>query len=348
MKSKNYLLISACLLLLVACKKDTPPELGTYRDGAFVINEGAFQSGTGTITFFEKETRGVTQDIYQNENGGNLLGNIAQSMTLIDGKAYILINNASKIEVVTTDEFKSLTTINGIDQPRYMLAMDNAKAYVSSWGADGVSGKISVIDLTSNTVQKTIEVGGGPERMVLDGDDLYITKSGGFGRDSLVLVLDTRTDEISDTIVVADNPIGVVSQTGAGIWVLSRGHLDFVDATNNTDGELVRIVNKQIVDRFPLSNGVSELVTNQSRSRVYFNMDGKVMKHDFDDLTFENEVFLEQSYYALAVDPFSDNLFCADAKDFASNGEIFVFDESGSEIISFEGGIIPSDFVFIN
>jgi hypothetical protein len=345
---RSTIIILVSLLIFSSCKKDEPEEKGTYSSGVFVINEGAFQTGTGTITFFEPQSRVSTPEIFQKENGFNVLGNIAQSMTLVDDKGYILINNASKIEVVTADDFKSLTTINGIDQPRSMLAINNSKAYVSAWGADGTSGKIHVLDLSTNTIEKSIETGGGPEKMIQDGNDIYITKSGGFGRDSRVLVLNVLNDEITDTINVGDNPIGIVKGLGNEIWVLCRGHNDFSDPLNNTNGVLILIRNKTIADQFTLSNGANELVINRARTTLYFTMDGKIMKHDFDDLVFENEVFVNQGFYALAVDPSSDNLYCADAKDFASNGEVIIYGSDGIQIEMFEAGIVPSDFAFNN
>jgi len=335
-------------MLLSSCKKDDPEIEGTYSSGVFVINEGAFQTGTGTISFFEKQNRISTPKIFQKENGFNVLGNIAQSMTLIDGKGYILINNASKIEVVTADNFKSLATIGGIDQARYMTAINNDKAYVSAWGADGTSGKIYVLNLNTNEVVKSIDIGGGPEKMLQNGDELYITKSGGFARDSIVLVLNITTDEITDTIVVGDNPIGIVKDLNNDIWVLCRGHNDFANPLNNTNGELIKLQNTEVQNRFTLSNGAGELVRDNNGISLYFTMDGKVIKHDFDDLVFENEVFIEKGFYALAVDPNTDNLYCADAKDFASNGEVFVYGQDGDQIVMFEVGIAPSDFAFNN
>ena len=109
-------------------------------------------------------------------------------MHIVNDKAYVLVNNSSKIEVFSTatinldagyfvtnegnfgsgngsisyvdsynnaSEFDITTSyLNTIDvsSPRYMAAVSNTKAYVTDWGINGVQ----VLDLTTNTILSTI------------------------------------------------------------------------------------------------------------------------------------------------------------------------------------------------
>ena len=86
--------------LVVSCKKEeTDIHKGAFSDGIFIVNEGTFQTGTGTVTFFKPDSNLTQQDIFAAVNG-KPLGNIAQSMTIYNGKAYIVVNNADKVEIV--------------------------------------------------------------------------------------------------------------------------------------------------------------------------------------------------------------------------------------------------------
>ena len=48
------------------------------------------------------------------------LGDVVQSMNIIDEKAYIVVNNSSKIEVANIDSMNSIATIQGLISPRYI------------------------------------------------------------------------------------------------------------------------------------------------------------------------------------------------------------------------------------
>lgn len=63
---------------LFSCKKDSTPasgqELdpvkGKYEDGFFIINEGWFGHGTGSVSFFDAASAGLKDSIFQKENPG--------------------------------------------------------------------------------------------------------------------------------------------------------------------------------------------------------------------------------------------------------------------------------------
>ena len=76
-------------------------------------------------------------------------------MTEHNDKYYIVVNNSSKIEIVNKTDFVSTGVIEGLAQPRYFLGIDNQKAYVSQWGANGLDGSLAIIDLSDNSVTKT-------------------------------------------------------------------------------------------------------------------------------------------------------------------------------------------------
>jgi len=109
---------------LISCSKEDVPVTTDFSKGIFVVNEGPFNSGTGTITY--RDAIDTIQDVFGRQNAGKSLGNIAQSMIKFDDKYYVSINNGAKIQVINSKDFKSVTEISGIDAPRF-FATDNKK-----------------------------------------------------------------------------------------------------------------------------------------------------------------------------------------------------------------------------
>ena len=222
----NHCLIYGTLgfiILFSSCKKEaeitTTTSTTAYENGVFITNEGKFGEGTGTVSFFNRSTKTVSNDLFQNING-RPLGNVLQSMEVFNNKGYLLVNNGSKIEVVTMTDFKESGVIKDLIMPRYFLGIDNNKAYVSQWGTGGIEGSIKVINLNDNTISKTISTGKGPEVIVKVGNSVYVANSGGFANDSTVSIISTIDDSVIKTLVVGYNPNSLQVDANGKIWVL--------------------------------------------------------------------------------------------------------------------------------
>ena len=345
---KSVLKLSCVLLLvgLMSCGDDKEPmvELGKYEAGVFVVNQGKFGDGTGTITYYDRDTT-LKQNVYQSENMGLILGNIAQSMSVANGNAYVAVNNAAKIEVADANDFTKVATIENLPQVRYMVASEDEKTlYASSWGADGVSGVLYEIDTETNQILSELEIGGGLENMLIDGSELYIAKSGGFGTDSIVIQYDLSRSVIEKEYVAGDNPVGIVKDSEDDIWVLCSGKFDFVNPPNSTAGGLYMLDGDDAVLQLELLNGAGNLVIDQVGNKVY-HLDSEGIKV-IDLSNLQSSLFAAGSYYALGFDTKTNMLYAADAKDFVSNGEVVIFDRSGVEQSRIGAGVIPGSFYF--
>ncbi|AOM80364.1 DUF5074 domain-containing protein [Pedobacter steynii] len=79
MKMTNFKSVATAVFLsaaLFSCKKDAPAEAelsqvtGKYEDGFFIINEGWFGHGTGSVSFFNAAGATLKDSIFQKENPG--------------------------------------------------------------------------------------------------------------------------------------------------------------------------------------------------------------------------------------------------------------------------------------
>jgi hypothetical protein len=343
---KNSFWILMIIVLTFGSCGDDIPEKATYKNGVIVVNQGAFQTGTGTLTYKDRSSATVVQDIFSKNNEGAFLGNIAQSMIEHQGKNYISINNGGKIVVTDKDDFNLLDTIGGINQSRY-FAQNGDDLFASSWGVTGFSGSIFEINTALHQIKNEAKfTSGGPEGMIFVNDQLYVAKSGGFGVDSVLLIYDMKLSSFVKSIVVGDNPELIVKDNDDNIYLICNGYTDYFEPSNSTTGRLVKIKGETIIWSYEITNGSNRLAIDADKGFLYFNMNGNVVKHDLSSELLSTTLVREGTATALGFDYQDDKLYIGDSKDFISQGEVYVYSTDDIELESFKCGIIPSYFHF--
>jgi YVTN family beta-propeller protein len=338
-----FLLIAA----LNGCKPDddNTPE-GAYETGVFIINEGPFGTGTGTVSFYNRTTGEVSNNIFEVVNN-RPLGNIVNSIEVHNEKAYIVVNNAAKVEVVNVDDFVSTGIIENLGTPRYFLGVDEHKGYLTDWASG-----IKVIDLHTNSVTSTITTGGsGAEHMKLIGSEVFVANSGGYDKDSTVAVINSASDAVSATLTVGHNPKALAVDANGNLWVLCSGILDWVNPANDTPGKLVRVnpATKTIeltITFASASDHPTTLITNEAKNKLYYTLNGGVYEFDINATSLPSSTLINRNFYNIGIDPVSDYLFGTDALDFVQNGYVLRYTLSGTLVDSFQVGIIPGNFYF--
>jgi DNA-binding beta-propeller fold protein YncE len=349
--SKISALFAAYILLSCTPEKEQITVSSNLNNGVFIVNEGPYGSGTGTVSFFDHTSKSITNDLFGKANNNTPLGNVVQSMNIINGYAYIVVNNGNKIEIANANNFKSAGTITGLNQPRYIYQVNDTKAYISEWGADGKTGAIKVLNLTSNTVTKTIATGKGTEKMLKKGNYVYVTCKGGYGYDTVVTVIDFAKDSVVKSIAVGPNPNSIQEDADGNLWVLCSGKNKSDYSGLEINGRLVKIdpsINSVLFSiTFPsTSSQPSDLIINKAKNTLYFNYDGKVYSHTTSANTFDNTAIISKSYYGLGIDPASDIIYAGDAGNFSAAGKLFRYNTNGTLLDSATVGIAPNGFYF--
>lgn len=341
-----FFLFLASVVLFTACSKDnTPSGPGNYTSGVFVVNEGTF-GGTGSITWHNPETGETVQDVFGQANGGAALGEFVQSLTLHNGKGYVVVNGANKVYVVDAVTFTYLDTIGGLALPRFFLPLDDDYGLISQWGADGLSGSVVKVDLKTLALVDTILTGAGPEKMIRQANGLVLVpNSGGFGTDSTVSILNfSATEELDRLVVPGKNPssaavpLFVPNPQGPFTFVHCRG--SYLDA--NPSG-WVGAVNSSLGIGYTLPPYGEDLSVSPDGQTLYIAAGGKLYKLGEMGLA----AWLDQPAYGLSCQPATGNVYCADARDFNSAGEVVIYRPDGTLLSRFPTGIAPGEIVFI-
>ncbi len=354
LKKFTFLLILFVLALATAClpsvvdeeEKDKEKGPLEFTDGIYVVNQGLTQNTDqfGSLTFVERGEDGRSiKDVFRTNNSTRELGNRTRSMHVVNGLGYIVSTNADRIDVVRMDNFQYLGPILGLEKPRFLLPVSPGIAWVSQWGADGFEGSIAVVDLSSNTVLRTIPVRPGPEEMVLQNGNVFVANSGGFLLDSVVTKIDIETETILKEIEVGLQPQSIEIDVNRSIWVLTRGFQGFDESR---DGRLVQLANDQITREFDVDQGAGNLTINNSGDRLYYTMRGAVFVHPITQTSISLAPFIDFPYLTVAVDPQTDHIIGADARNFQVNGRIVIHSPAGEELEEHTVGIVPIDFWF--
>jgi hypothetical protein len=345
MKVKQlFICFLAASWLLVSCdKNDCNNRQGDYSKGVFVVNEGPF-GGTGTITWHDPATGETVQDVYESENCGATLGQFVQSLTFHNGKGYIVVNGANKIVVVDAKSFQYIGVIEGFALPRFFLPIDNQFAYVSQWGLDGLSGSLAKVDLVSKMIVKTIPVGSGPEKMVRAGDRVFVANGGGYGLDSTIAEVSVLSDAFVTTYpTTGKNPSSLVLENlqNPNPLYLCKGYYLESSPMGN-----LNVLQGGVAGGIAVPPYSDDLLRDES-GVLFFTANTKIYRVVNNNGQYDVTPLFDQNAYGLGLDATENLLYCADAKDFSTAGEVVVRAFDGSVMGSFAAGIAPGEILVV-
>ncbi len=350
MNIKHVVSILAIGLVITSCENDdNSPVLpsGDYVDGILISNEGPFSNGTGTVSFISNDLETVESAIYNQVNTEDL-GNIVQSIGFTDDKAFIVANNSNTIAVVDRFTFKKEAVIStGLNNPRYFISV-NGKGYVTNWGdsADETDDYVAIINLTTNVVEGTIPVDFGPEEIINRANTIYVAHQGGFGQNNKISVIDSGTNEVSTTITVGDVPKAIQLDGSNTLWVLSAGKPSFTG--EETAGSLSKIntTTNEVETTFDFTTTEHPNHLGYDGTNLYYTLDGAVYSMSASATELPTaKAFDGVGTYAMTVE--DGRLYTTDAKDFASDGSLSIYDiNTKAEIKTIAVGIIPGGIYF--
>ena len=375
MKKLNFCLLAFTLLFLFSCRTDdyvVPSETkdvsageDTPVKGFYLLNEGNMGSNKCTLDYFDYATGTYRKNIYGeiNPNVVKELGDVGNHIMIYGSKMYVVVNVSNKIEVLEAKTAKRIKTIQ-LQNCRY-LAFKGNKVYASSYAGpvelnpNSPPGKVVEIDTTSLNIERQAVVGYQPEEIEVMGDQLFVANSGGYrfpNYDKTVSVINLNTFTETKKIDVAINLHRIKKDNYGDLYVSSRGDyynipssLFLVDAATGAVKKdfHVAVSGMTIVNDKLYYYGNEFNYNTHSYVKTFGIIDVKteqVIANKIIDQQYADEI---KAPYGIAVNPYTEDIYLTDAKNYVTTGYVYCFDKTGKFKWKTEGGNIPAHFAFL-
>ncbi|MGM9817911.1 MAG: YncE family protein [Paludibacteraceae bacterium] len=316
-------------------------------EGLFITNEGNFQYGNASLSYYDPTTKTVENEVFYRANAMKL-GDVAQSMTIHNNTGWIVVNNSHVVFAIDTQTFKETGRITNLTSPRYIHFVSDEKAYVTQlW-----DNRIFIVnpkryEIVGHIVcpNMTME-SGSTEQMVQYGKYVFVNC---WSYQNRILKIDTETDKVVDELTVGIQPTSLVLDCNNKLWTLTDGGYDGspygyeAPSLYRIDAETFTI-EKQF--KFSANETPSELQTNTSKDKIYW-LNNDVWAMNVTDENLPAKSFLENKgtiYYGLTICPHTGDVYVADAIDYNQQGKIYRYSKEGQLIDEFYVGITPGAF----
>ena len=315
--------------------------------GLFIINEGNFQYGNATLSYYDPATNQVQNEVFIRANGMKL-GDVAQSMKIHDGKGWIVVNNSHVIFAIDPETGRETGRIENLTSPRNIYFVSDTKAYVSQlW-----DNRITIVNPKTYSITGYIDVPGmtmetgSTEEMVGYGDYVFCNC---WSYQNRIIKIDTRTDRVVDELTVGIQPTSLVIDKNNNLWTITDGGYEGspygyeAPSLYCIDAETFTITR---VFTFKLGDAPSNVELNGAGDCLYW-LNNDVWRMDVGALRLPSEPFIPYrgtKYYDLTVSPYDDNVYVADAIDYQQQGKIYRYSDIGELIDEFYVGITPGAF----
>lgn len=355
MKIKSLFLWLFVLLMMVACGPDpvepVGPSLPTIGKGVLVLNEGSYTNANSTLTFYDTEHDSVMNQLFYRVNGAPI-GDVGQSLCLLDGKLYIVVNNSKYIYKVDAQTIQCDTTqpfkLDGVLlSPRYMVPVAANKAYVS----DLISKELWIVDPQTMTLSGTVSMGKPTETMVQVGRELFLTNYSRYYANDIqnntVQVVDVENDVKVAEIEVGYEPNGMVVDESGMVWVLCEGDVNDFDVPSTLWQIDPRLKRATLMRTF--EGKAMNLAIDSSGRLLYYLVDGDVHRCSIDAPEADDAFCIPAEgrlLYKIAVNPHTGDLYVSDAKNYLVNGSVYRYTSDGLLLGSFDAGICPGFMLF--
>lgn len=336
------------LIFIASCSSKKP--VGTGSGSVIVLNEGNFQHGNASLSIYNPISKSITNDIFSLENGGALLGDVAQSLCLLNDTAFIVINNSQKVVIAdAANNFKYIDTIfmPGAS-PRYFLPVGGSKAYITELYAN----KIWVVDFRLRSILKTIPVSGWTENLYNWGGKVLVQEqTTPFSSNPIhaILLIDPDNDRIVNSIDLNSDPGSMALTTDNQLFVLcpaptgvpsGKAHLYNIDLPSLSVARTFSFDSTRTPAYIRYSNYSNQLLFSDNEG---------IFKMLPSDTNLPSQVFIpSQSWnvYGMNVNPENGDLYISNALDYQQASNIMRYSNSGMLIDQFKAGIITNGFVF--
>lgn len=345
MKNLKVLLMALVAMMTFAACENDDEHTGPYfpdtdepidpvlSNEVLILNNGSMGMNDANILGYNLETEYTLPHFFAATNHQQL-GDTGQDIIAFDNGDFYIAVHGSQVVFVTDHNLRlkaEITVAEGDTKlsPRYLCAAGD-KVYVTYY--EGFLGEINTKDYTV----RTTPVGLNPEGLAYVGGKIYVANSGGLnylnGYDHTISVVDAATFAEERKIETNVNPQQIVpSPHGQVLYVNSFGNYGDIPAkvqrVSLTTGEVSDL---EYTDVKGIAAGpVGTLYVATGAYNDLWQVTGSINVYDMrkgtPDGMFVADAFV--GYYSIS---YSEGLVFVGTSDYVTNGDVFIYDETGS------------------
>lgn len=185
---------------------------------------------------------------------------------------------------------------------------------------------IFVVNLTTLSVMDSVSVGSNPQGMLILNGELYVCNSG-YGASRTVSVIDLDSDTVKATINVGEGPTFAAVAPDGRIWIACTG-ISFPPPTTNGSVFVIDPSTRSVVDSILFSENLNGTIS-MGRNGYAYVVGGAGLHRIHLSSKSVTSNFIAGTFYALAVEELSGDIYVTDAKTFNVDGDLNIFSDSG-------------------
>lgn len=311
-------LLAIVAIFLTSCNKESEDlPRGDYENGILISGEGS-GAGTASISFISNDFETLENLIYKKVNTAEL-GTFLQSIAFDNERAFIVVDNQNTITAVDRYTFEKRGEITtDLSTPRFMTVVGN-KGYVTNWGStsSATDDFIAIVNLDSYTVESTISVGNGPERIIESNGNLYVSHKGAFTTNNVISVINIASKVVQE-VTVKDNPDELFFNNAGELVVLSSGRTIY-DADwaviDNTLGSIatIDVSTLKITNELTFADGEHPSLMVLEDDIIYYNIGNNVYAINESATSLSDTSIIEAEGYFYGIEVDGDALFTLNA-----------------------------------
>ena len=362
--------------MLLSCREEetiflpehVPVAQPEYSDieGFYLLCEGNMGWNKATLDYYDYTLGEYIRNIfsYTNPNVPKELGDVGNDIGIYGSNLYCVINCSNKVDVLDKYNCRKKYQIN-IPNCRY-IRFYGGYAYVTSYAGPvqinpnyEQRGYVAKIDTVTMQVVDTCLVGFQPDELEIVNGKIYVANSGGYmvpNYENTLTVIDLETFREERRVPIAINLHLVKGDRHGMLWVASRGDYyttsSKIYAFDTRKGQLVDSIDCRVSNMWLAGDSIYVVSTqwsyvsmsNQFSYAIIDTQSRQVVCDNFITDGTDRDIVIP---YAVAVKPFSGDIYVTDAKDYVSPGRLYCFDRYGVKKWDVRTGDIPAHFAFL-
>lgn len=333
-----------------SCKENDVITAPTPVDNNFalILNQGQFGKDNASISRFDSKTGSVLTDLFGDANSGSKLGADVNDALVIGDTCYVSVTGSKSIELFRISTGKSIGRIRfeGNNSPWKMTLLSNNNIAVTTQFGNSVV----VINPQTRQIIQTIPVKDVPEGIASFGNTIVVANSG-YGDttkvNNLLSVVNSETGSIIREIVAGPNVrFVVVNPSKTRFYALyqhfwfksdSVGGVVEFDATTFTETRRWR---GRFNDFVGFRN--EQLMVRMDTAIIALNTQGT----DTQQTVLVSKPASLTALYGATWNSTENTFWLTDARDYSSNGAVFVVSNTGTIVRQFNVGVNPFKVIF--